>query len=115
VADSVLTEPKLDRRYLNLTLVQEEFLNYATLQVADFDLNNEPAGLVIESVTGITRSRVRIDLAYTGIDFDVAINNFSVSISNTVLKQTGSGVLTSNSLTIYPYVEVPIAVLVHTG
>ena len=53
-ADSVLTERRLDFRTLVLNLTEEEFTNPGGLQVSNFNLANAPAGLSIESVTGIS-------------------------------------------------------------
>ncbi|KKL89246.1 hypothetical protein LCGC14_1916620, partial [marine sediment metagenome] len=109
--DATLTEQQLDVRYLTLDLFEEEFLDFNGLAPEDFTLNNAPVGLDIESVTGIAATRDWIDLVYTGIDFDDAITDFSVSVDQSVLKQTGIGILTSSAVTILPYIESPVAAL----
>ena len=72
---------------------------------------NGPGGLYIESVTGLGARSARIDLVYTGLDFDNLISDFHVDISSTILKQTGSGNLSSGNLTILPYIETPSATI----
>ena len=109
--DSVLTERRLDTRVLTLNLTEEEFLNYATLQPSNFTLINPPAGLSIQSATGINKTRVNLDLQFIYNDFDVSITNFQVSITSAVLLQTKTGSLSSNTVTILAQVENPVATL----
>ncbi|MCK4750980.1 MAG: hypothetical protein KAT15_28170, partial [Bacteroidales bacterium] len=109
--DAVLEEYTLNDRYLTLTLHEEEFNDFTTLDTSGFSLVNGPAQLAIESVTGQSATSARIDLVYTGLDFDDPIEDFRLDISSSILKQTGSGVLDSDSLTIIPYIETPVATI----
>jgi hypothetical protein len=110
-ADSILTEQRLDARFLTIDLVQDNFKNYTTLNVSNFTLVNGPAGLSIQSVTGISPYRVNLNLQFIYTDFDINYPDFHVNIDHSVLYQTTSGVLSSSNLNILAYVEHPIATL----
>jgi len=105
--DSGLYEFNLDRCFLVINLVDEKFLNYSTLSITDFTLNNEPIGLVIQSVTGISPVHVLIALQFDGTDFDTSINNFSVTIDKSKLLQSTTNLTTNTSL-IHATVEFPV-------
>ncbi|KKL21143.1 hypothetical protein LCGC14_2448410, partial [marine sediment metagenome] len=110
-ADSTLREQRLDFRTLFVNLTQERFYNHLTLNAADFSISGAPPGTAIESVTGNSLTQATIELAYTGIDFDVDSTNFTVNIDQSVLVQTQADSLISTALTIQAYRENPIATL----
>ena len=106
--DSLLTEQRLDYRYLTINLTEEEFYRDSVLRPSNFILNNRPAGLTVESVTRLTPRRANVYLAFDGTDFDVPITDFSVTIDRDVLLQSRTTNLqTNNQLTISAYVENP--------
>jgi len=77
VPDSaVLHELTLGRRYLNLSLTEERFINYQTIQSVNFQLLNGPAGLTIESVSGLSPTQARINLDFNGTDLMCLIRIF---------------------------------------
>jgi hypothetical protein len=100
-ADSLLTERRLDSRILNIKLIEERFINYASLLISNFVLVNAPAGLTIESVQGISPTQAKINLSFDGTDFDIDITNFRIKISSSILYQTVSGYLATNRLSIF--------------
>ena len=110
-ADSILTEERLDARLLTIELIQDNFTSYTTLKVSDFTLVNEPEGLSIQSVLGVSSTRVYLSLQFVYTDFDVNFPDFRVDIDHSVLYQTTSGVLGSSQLNILAYVEQPAATL----
>ena len=84
-SDSTLREWNLDVNRLTIDFTEETFLDYNDLEISNFNLINAPVGLNIEAVTGVSPTRVRIDLVYTGLDFDVTIEDFALDIVDTVL------------------------------
>ena len=98
-------------RSLNIALSDEEFLNYTNLGISSFMLVNAPAGLSIQSVTGISKSQAVLALQFDGTDFDNSISDFCVRISRNILLQSNVSDLQSNTMTILAYVERPIAIL----
>ena len=111
--DAPLDEQTLDVRYLNITLTDEEFSSTGSIPIENFDLNHEPGGLVIESVTATDATHAVMQLAYPpGNDFDSPISNFSIDVSGAILKYTVPGnEVRSNNLTITAHDETPQAVL----
>jgi hypothetical protein len=109
--DSGRDERRLGLEILSIDLANEIFLNYMSLITTDFALINAPAGLTIESVTGMSPTRAVLDLAFDGTDFDTNYTDFKVGINHSVLMYTATGVLYTNSLVIRAYVENPIAEL----
>ena len=66
---------------------------------------------MIDTVIGVHKKLVRIELDYDGLDFDDDVIDFYVDIASAVLKQTGSGELPTDSLSITAYIETPVASL----
>ena len=99
INDPGLNETDLDAQAVTITLTAETFLD-ATLDATNFTLNNNPVGLTIESVVYQSTTSADVNLAFTPGDFDVSITNFSISIDNSELTVTGSGVLTTNAINI---------------
>lgn len=97
----VLTESNLDGYTATLTLVNDTFID-ATLNVANFTLNNAPAGLTIDEVVYIDDNNALISFLFDG-DFDSNITNFSITIAAAEL--TGGSSLTSNDLVINAVTE----------
>jgi hypothetical protein len=75
-----LTEQNLNVEILTLTLENTIFTD-ATLDAANFTLNNAPAGVVIDAVAYDTPTTALITLLYDDTDFDASIANFSVTIA----------------------------------
>ena len=98
IDDPGLNEAALDGQAVTITLTDESFI--LPLDVANFTLNNAPAGLTIESFGTVLSTTALVNLAFTPGDFDADVNNFSISIDQSELRQTSSGVLTTNQITI---------------
>jgi hypothetical protein len=113
VPDAPLQEQTLDDRSLLITLTDESFTSTGTLPAGAFNLNNEPAGLSIESVTAQDVTHAVMQLAFPpGNDFDSPISNFNIDVSGDILTSTKAGEeLRSNNLTIAAYDEMPQAFL----
>ncbi|KKK58852.1 hypothetical protein LCGC14_3040250, partial [marine sediment metagenome] len=111
-ADSMLREWNLDANRLTIDFTEETFLDHNNLEVSNFTLVNAPVGLGIESVSGVSPTQVQLDLVYTGLDFDVTVTDFAVDIIDTVLLQTTSGALRTDSLMIIAYIEDPVSTIV---
>ncbi|MCK4749326.1 MAG: hypothetical protein KAT15_19870, partial [Bacteroidales bacterium] len=111
VSDDVLNEYGLDDRVLSISLFDEEFIEFNTLQVSNFTLVNGPAGLTIENVQGIDPQNADIYLAHDGTDYDSDIDSFYVTLTSDRLIQTETGSLATSRLDIYAYDESPAATL----
>jgi len=111
--DAPLQEQTLDERSLDITLTDEEFTTTGIIPNGNFDLNHEPRGLVIESVTILDLTHAVMLLAYPpGNDFDSPISDFSIDVSGAILNNTPAGdELRSNNLTITANDETPQAIL----
>ena len=92
-----LTETNLDDGIVNLTLLDETFID-DNISPDNVTLNNAPTGLSIESITYIGSTQILVLLAYDGSDFDTDIPNFNLTIDGSELLSGTS--ITSNSLTI---------------
>lgn len=95
-----LTESTLNGAEITLTLTNEEFEE--SLTAGNFTLNNEPAGLTVDSVIRNSATSATIILAFSG-DFDASINNFSVTIAGTEL--TRGNALTTEEMSITAVAE----------
>ena len=113
VPDAPLQEQTLNDRSLLITLIDESFTSTGILPAGAFNLNNEPAGLSIESVTAQDATHAVMQLAFPpGNDFDSPISNFNIDVSGDILNSTKAGdELRSNNLTIAAYDEMPQAYL----
>jgi hypothetical protein len=111
--DAPLEEHTLDDRSLDINLTDEEFTASGIIPNSNFKLNNEPGGLVIESVMATDATHAVMQLAYPpGNDFDSPITNFNIDVSGAILRYTPAGDdIRSNNLTITAYDETPGAVL----
>ncbi len=92
INDPGLNETDLDGQSVTITLEAETFID-ATLNASNFTLNNEPAGLTIESVIYGTITSAVVNLAFTPGDFDADSTDFSISIDQSELTVTAAGVL----------------------
>uniref|UniRef100_UPI004049C656 beta strand repeat-containing protein n=3 Tax=Flavobacterium sp. TaxID=239 RepID=UPI004049C656 len=97
----VLSEDNLDGYVAVLTLVNDTFID-ATLNVANFTLNNAPSGLTIDEVVYDDANNALLSLLFSG-DIDTDIVDFSITIAGAEL--TGAAPLTSNDLVITALVE----------
>jgi endonuclease I len=95
-------ETQLNGAVITFTLLNAEFADQS-LNIANFTLNNAPAGLAIQNLSYLGPSQAGITLAYDGTDFDQNHASFSITVSaaeiNVPYSLTGSGV------TIYAHVE----------
>ncbi len=103
-APSPLNEADLDFQSLNIILTDETFAD-GSLNRGNFRLINEPEGLTVHAVVLLSSTQAVIDLAFDGTDFDTDIENFSLTIDDSELTQTSSGVLSTNNLTIDAFDE----------
>lgn len=101
---SPLNEADLDFQSLNILLTDETFAD-GSLNRDNFRLINEPEGLTINAIVLLSPTQAVIDLAFDGTDFDTDITNFSLTIDDSELTQTSSGVLAANNLTIDAFNE----------
>ncbi len=96
-SDQVLTETNLNGRTLTLGLQTDTFAD-ATLDVANFTLNNAPSGLIITTAQAISTTECALSLSFDGTDFDSNITNLTVTIAGNEL--TGASPLNSDKLSI---------------
>ncbi len=101
---SQLNEADLDFQSLTILLTDETFAD-GSLNRDNFRLINEPEGLTVNAVVLLSTTQAVIDLAFNGTDFDTDITNFSLTIDDSELTQTSSGVLSTNNLTINAFDE----------
>ncbi len=102
--DTTMTENNLDNRYINVSVYLDQFID-ATLDQANFTLNNVPAGTSIESVVYTDSANAVVNLAFDGTDFDLDSTHFSITIDSAEF--AGGTTLTSNELTIFANPETP--------
>jgi len=112
VSHAGLTETNLDGAVIAMDLDQVKFAD-ATLDEANFTLNNAPAGLSITSVQYVNDSTANLELDFERGDFDSDILNFSITVDETELTEGSS--LTSNSLQISAIVEDEQVAISHAG
>jgi hypothetical protein len=99
-----LNEADLDFQSIVIDLTDESWAD-GSLDRGNFRLINAPDGLTVNAVVLISTTQAVIDLAFNGTDFDTDISNFYLTIDDSELSQTSSGVLSTNSLTINAYDE----------
>ncbi|NBL64689.1 choice-of-anchor D domain-containing protein [Flavobacterium sp. NST-5] len=97
-ASGTLNEATLNGATVGLTLSNETFAD-ATLNAANFTLNNAPPGVTIQSVNYLSPTSANVILSYDNTDFDGNVSNFSIRINASELVTSTSN-LTSNNLTI---------------
>ena len=95
-ANPALSEENLDTASLDVTLDGDTFAD-ASLDKANFTLNNAPGGLTVETVTHDSATTCTVDLAFDETDF-YDDKNLSLTINGAEL--AGYTNLTSNGLTI---------------
>ncbi|HAZ03973.1 MAG TPA: hypothetical protein DCY97_17645 [Marinilabiliales bacterium] len=101
-ASATLTELTLDGGTIELTVLNETFAD-ATLDKANFSLNNAPTGVTVDAVSYGTATTATLTLAYDGTDFDANVTNLTVTCAGAEF--TGGNPLTSNNLNITATVE----------
>ena len=101
-ASATLTELTLDGGTIELTVLNETFAD-ATLDKANFSLNNAPTGVTVDAVSYGTATAATLTLAYDGTDFDANVTNLTVTCAGAEF--TGGNPLTSNNLNITATVE----------
>lgn len=97
-----MDETNLDGCNLTVALTGDAFKD-ATLDRANFTLNNAPAGTTISDVAYSNATHCTLVLAFDGTDFDEDVTDFSVTISGDELSEGVA--LTSNTLVIKAQVE----------
>lgn len=97
-----LTEQNLNGEILTLTLENTTFTD-ATLDAANFTLNNAPSGVSISGVSYTNATAAQITLAYNDTDFDTSIADFSITTAASELSAAQN--LTSSSLSITAVTE----------
>lgn len=97
VSDQALIENSLDDRKLTIRLTNETF-NDGILSNSSFILNNAPAGLSVEGLEYVNSTTAVLNLAYDFTDFDAGINNLSVTVAGSELRQGRA--LTSNFIVV---------------
>jgi len=102
ISHTGLTEENLNEAVIGLALTEVTFVD-ATLNPANFTLNNAPSGTSVSSVTYTGSAAATVTLAYDGSDFDIDVTNFSITINSAEL--SGGTALTGNTLTIVASVE----------
>lgn len=95
--DTTLTESNLNGRLLNVVLGTDTFAD-ATLDKANFTLENEPEGVSVGTVLYISPAQCVVSLSYDGSDFAVNHTRFHLVIAGAEL--TGGSSLTSQNLPI---------------
>ncbi len=104
-----LMESTLDTNHLTVDLTNELFRD-AFLYYVNFDLNNAPEGLTIDSIEYIDTVSALIYLNFDGTDFNTDISGFSLTIDTTELVRS-TAPLTSNALTITAVDETEMAII----
>ncbi|PCI25600.1 hypothetical protein COB57_00010 [Candidatus Peregrinibacteria bacterium] len=105
VEDAAMTETNLDLRSLVISLTGDAFID-GILDKNNFTFNNAPVGTTVEGVVYATPLTAGLTIAFDGTDFDVDVNNFSITIAAAELSD-GSN-LTSNVLNITSVVEASL-------
>ena len=98
-----LTEANLNSKYIELTLINESFVD-GTLSAINFDLINGPEGLTIQSIFYDSSTEATVYLDFEGPDFDEDYDEFMVAVSDEELVGTG-GALTTQFMPIKAIVE----------
>lgn len=104
---AAVTESSLNGQTLELTIINDQFVDHTTLVPADFILNNAPAGTSISGISGSSVSAADLTLGYNDTDFDTDVS-MSVSIKSAALLQSTSNLM-SNSIIIQAEIE-PVVV-----
>lgn len=104
-ATASLIEVTLNGATINVQVLNETFAD-ATLDKANFTLNNAPTGLSVSDVAYLTDKTATVTLAYVPTDFDVDVTNLSVTVDGSEF--TLAGTLTSNDLTVTATIETPV-------
>ncbi|MCK4345880.1 MAG: hypothetical protein KAX05_11400, partial [Bacteroidales bacterium] len=112
ISHAGLTEANLDGVVIDITLAEVQFID-ATLDPANFTLDNAPTGTLVESVSYTNSVTATVTIIYDGSDFDTHITNFSITINTDEL--SGGVALTSNTLTITATVENESVAISHDG
>ena len=87
--DSILSEFRLDHRYLTMELAEEVFIGESYVTPGRFTLVNAPAGLSVEGVDYLDSRNIVIHLAFDGTDFDASISDFHIIINKDIHEGRG--------------------------
>ena len=101
-AIATLSETTLNAATVELSISNESFAD-ATLDKANFSLNNAPVGVTVSDVTYNSATSATVTLAYDGTDFDVDVTTMSITVAGAEMALGNP--LTSNSLTVTALVE----------
>lgn len=97
-----LEEINLNGAVITLTLLNTTFTD-TSLLAANFTLNGAPAGLSVQNVIYVDSATALVILAFTGEDFDVNYNSFSVTVADAEIAYAGN--LISAAIAILAHVE----------
>lgn len=105
ISHAGLTERTLHGAVINLELNNESF-NTENIQASNFSLTPSNVGISISAVSRSSETTATCTLSYNdaGNDFDLDIENFSITVNAEILTSSESN-LTSNSLTITAIIE----------
>ncbi|MEN8122421.1 MAG: T9SS type A sorting domain-containing protein [Bacteroidota bacterium] len=103
----IFSATSLTETLLNNTLIQLKLnglsFNDNVLEINNFVLNNVPVGLSVNNVEYISTDSAVLSLSFDGTDFDSDYVNFSVTVLESELNQTGS--ITCDEQTIFSELE----------
>jgi hypothetical protein len=102
-ASGTLVEGSLTTDVVTLTLTNTTFTT-SSLTSGVLTLNNAPSGLQVDAVNWVSATEATVSFTYDATDFDDTIEDFSITISGSVLASSSS--LTTNDLTITASLEV---------
>ena len=108
---STLTEANLNTAQVDVTVAGTQYEADATLQTSHFTTSGI-TGLTVSGYSRTSGTVVRLTLAYTGADIDVD-DSFTVAVADAA--HTGTGVLTTGSLTVTAIVEPDAATVALTN
>jgi hypothetical protein len=91
--------------YLQIDLLNEEFLNWGSLATTDFTLLNFPAGVSLSSVLNSSKNDAQLSITYMPGDFDAPIYDAAVIINNPAHLKYSNSALTTDTLFIRGYAE----------
>ncbi len=99
---TALNEENLNGSQISLALAGTSFADNSLL-VSSFSMNNAPTGLSISSVNYVDTAHALLNLAFDGTDFDIDVQNLTLSINAVELVDTND--IVSNSIQIIAYDE----------
>ncbi len=100
ISPGSIVENSLNGGFIDISLQEETFSDFANLAISDFSLSIKPTTTSITSVTNKSATSARLYLSYSG---DIDING---SLQVTILNRlSGGGSLVSNSINVIAVLE----------